>query len=159
MHAARSPLLLFLAAAIASAEADLVKVASPNGQIEFRLMVAQPSEPYALPRIAYQVYFQGKRLMEMSFLGYEIEDPVPLLGENVGLVTSKTASVDETYTVPAGKAKTIRNRYNSLLTEYMQNGSLGRQISIEAREYRRRHGAPRRGLRAALRLRRSSGLL
>jgi alpha-glucosidase len=135
VYAARSALLLCLAAAIASAESDLVKIASPNGQIEFRLMVAQPAEPYALPRIAYQVYFQGKRLMDTSFLGYEIEDPVPLLGENVGLVDSKTTSVDETYTIPAGKAKTIRNHYNALLAEYMQNGSLGRQISIEARAY------------------------
>ena len=130
-----SVLLLALIATAARAQSDLVKVASPNGQIEFRLMVAQPSELYALPRIAYQVYFQGKRLMDTSFLGYEIEDAVPLLGQNVGLVDSKTASVDETYTVPAGKAKNIRNHYNSLLAEYMQNGSLGRQISIEARAY------------------------
>ena len=134
MQAVCAALFLLLAAA-ASEESDLVKIASPNGQVEFRLMVAQPSEPYALPRIAYQVYFQGKQLMDTSFLGYEIEDPVPLLGQNVGLVDSKTASVDETYSVPAGKAKTIRNHYNSLLAEYMQNGSLGRRISIEARAY------------------------
>jgi alpha-glucosidase len=124
-----------LTAAAALAQSDLIKVPSPNGQIEFRLMVAQPHEAYALPRIAYQVYFQGKRLVDTSFLGYEIEDPVPLLGENVGLTASKTESVDETYAIPAGKTKTVRNRYNSALAEYLQNGSLGRRIDIEARAY------------------------
>jgi alpha-glucosidase len=124
-----------LTAAAALAQSDLIKVSSPNGQIEFRLMVAQPREAYALPRIAYQVYFQGKRLIDTSFLGYEIEDPVPLLGENVGLTASKTESVDETYAIPAGKTKMVRNRYNSALAEYLQNGSLGRRIDIEARAY------------------------
>lgn len=124
-----------LTAAAALAQSDLIKVPSPNGQIEFRLMVAQPHEAYALPRIAYQVYFQGKRLIDTSFLGYEIEDPVPLLGENVGLTASKTESVDETYAIPAGKTKTVRNRYNSAFAEYLQNGSLGRRIDIEARAY------------------------
>jgi alpha-glucosidase len=133
--AIRATVGLAWTAAAALAQSDLIKVPSPNGQIEFRLMVAQPREAYALPRIAYQVYFQGKRLIDTSFLGYEIEDPVPLLGENVGLTAAKTESVDETYAIPAGKTKTVRNRYNSALAEYLQNGSLGRRIDIEARAY------------------------
>jgi alpha-glucosidase len=137
VYAARLALasILTAAAAAAQGQGDLVKIASPNGQIEFRLMIAQPAETYALPRIAYQVYYRGKPLIDTSFLGYQIEDPVPLLGENVGLLDSKTASVDETYTVPAGKTNPIRNHYNSVLAEYLQNGSLGRRISIEARAY------------------------
>jgi len=128
-------LLLLAAAAGAFAQSDLVKVASPDGQIELRLMVAQPPEDYALPRIAYQVYFHGKRLIDTSFLGFEIEDAVPLLGANLGLMASESGAVDEAYTVPAGKSKTIRNRYNWLLAEYLQNGSLGRRISVEVRAY------------------------
>lgn len=141
--AAKKPLLyerglVFLLLATASlgfAEGDLIKVTSPNGQIEFRLMISQPPVEFALPRVAYQVYFQGKRLIDTSYLGYEIEDPVPLLGENVGLSASKFDTVDETYTVPAGKTKTIRNHYNSLLAEYLQNGSLGRRLNVEVRAY------------------------
>ena len=128
-------LLLFLAVPLALAEGDVIKVASPNGHIEFRLMVSQPSTEFALPRVAYQVDFQGKRLIDTSYLGYEIEDPVPLLGENIGLSASKSNSVDETYSVSAGKSKTIRNRYNSLLAEYLQNGSLGRRLNVEVRAY------------------------
>jgi alpha-glucosidase len=132
----RGSIFLLLAwASLGFAEGDLIRVTSPNGQIEFRLMVSQPSTEFALPRVAYQVYFQGKRLIDTSYLGYEIEDPVPLLGENVGLSASKFDTFDETYTVPAGKTRTIRNHYNSLLAEYLQNGSLGRRLNVEVRAY------------------------
>ncbi len=50
-------------------------------------------------------------------------------------MTSKKATVDETYTVPAGKTKTIRDHYNALIAEYLQNGSLGRRINVEVRVY------------------------
>jgi alpha-glucosidase len=135
MRGFRSILLLILAASLGFAEGDVVKVASPNGEIELRLMVSQPRADFALPRAAYQVYFQGKRLIDTSYLGFDIEDPVPLLGENVGLSSSKTESVDETYSVPTGKARTIRNRYNALFAEFMQNGSLGRRLHVDARAY------------------------
>jgi alpha-glucosidase len=135
MRGFRSILVCLFAASLAFAEGDVVKVASPNGQIEFHLMVSQPPADFAKPRAAYQVYFQGKRLIDTSYLGYEIEDPVPLLGENVGLSSYKTETMDETYTVPAGKAKRIRNRYNALYAEFMQNGSLGRRLHVEARAY------------------------
>jgi alpha-glucosidase len=131
----RIAVLILAAASLAFAEGDLIKVASPNGQIEFRLMVSQPSTEFALPRIAYQVYFHGQRLIDTSYLGFEIEDPVPLLGENIGLSSSRTTSVDETYTVPVGKTKTTRNHYNLLFAEFLQNGSLGRRINVEARAY------------------------
>jgi alpha-glucosidase len=97
---------------------DERRVASPNGQLEFRLAIAQP-EGVALFRLAYQVFFRGKRLLDTSFLGLNIRFQEPLLGENVGLTVSKISS--ET------------GHYNSLIAEYMQNGSLGRRINVEVR--------------------------
>ena len=123
------------AAGCTQAQIDQVSVKSPSGQIEYRLFLAEqpdPSLPYL--RIAYQVYFRGKLLMDTSFLGLNIRDQ-PILGTNVGLMRSKTSSVDQTYTVPAGKTRTIRDHYNSMIAEYLQNGSLGRMVSIEVRAY------------------------
>jgi alpha-glucosidase len=80
------------------------------------------------------VSFKGKLLMDTSFMGLDIQDQ-PILGVNLGLVTSKTAAVDQTYTVPAGKATRIRDHYNSLTAEYLQNGTLGRRINVEVRAY------------------------
>jgi alpha-glucosidase len=50
----------------------------------------------------------------------EIENQEPLLGENEGLVSSKTDSAAD---------------YRSLTAEFMQNGSIGRCINVEARVY------------------------
>lgn len=129
-------LALFLATASALAQSpDLLTLSSPNGEIQFQLFLAQQpdtSEPYS--RLAYQVSFKGKPLIDTSFMGLNIQDQ-PILGVNVGLEVSKTASVDETYTVPAGKTKTIRDHYNSLTAQYLQNGTLGRRITVEVRAY------------------------
>jgi Glycosyl-hydrolase 97 N-terminal len=114
----RSLWALLFFAAIANAQ-DERRVTSPNGQIEFRLFIAN-QENNNLPRIAYQVFFHGKPLLKTSFLGLDIRNQEPLLGENVGLTTSTA---------------TTGSIYNSLIAKYMQNGSLGRLIDIEVRAY------------------------
>ena len=93
--------------------------ASPDGRIVFRIFVA-PQEPGALSRLAYQVLIHGKPVIETSYLGLDIEFQEPLLGENEGLTSSKTDSTAD---------------YHSLTAEYIQNGSIGRRINIEARVY------------------------
>src|SRR5271169_1861383 len=123
-------LLLALAAAgyaLAQASSDLQTLSSPNGQIKFQLFLTrQPDLSEAYVRLAYQVSFKGKKLIDTSFMGLDIQDQ-PILGVNVGLEASKTATVDDTYTVPAGKNKNIRDHYNSLVAQYLQNGTLGRR--------------------------------
>jgi alpha-glucosidase len=94
-------------------------VASPDGRIVFRVFVA-PQEPGGLSRLAYQVLVQGKLAVETSYLGLDIENQEPLLGENDGLLSSKTDSAAD---------------YRSLTAEYMQNGSIGRRIDVEIRVY------------------------
>lgn len=93
------------------------RVQSPDGRIEFRIFVAQPREQ-SLTRPAYQVLYRGKILIDTSFLGLEITDQEPILGENAGLTTSSSR--------PGGS-------YNSLTVEYLQNGSLGRRLNVEVR--------------------------
>jgi alpha-glucosidase len=121
--------------ALGQESADVQNLSSPNGQIQFQLFLTrQPDPSLDYVRLAYQVSFKGKTLIDTSFMGLDIQDQ-PILGVNVGLVSSKTAAVDQTYTVPAGKTKTIRDHYNSLTAEYMQNGTLGRRITVEVRAY------------------------
>ncbi|HEY2019325.1 MAG TPA: glycoside hydrolase family 97 N-terminal domain-containing protein [Bryobacteraceae bacterium] len=96
---------------------DERRVSSPDGQLEFRILIAQP-ENGALFRLAYQVHFRGKPLVDTSFLGLNISSQEPVLGENVGLTSSRTSS---------------EKGYNALVAEYMQNGSIGRRINVEVR--------------------------
>ena len=112
-------LLAFVALTCAAFAQDERAITSPNGQIEFRLFIAV-QESNNLSRIAYEVFYHGKPLIQTSFLGLDIEVQEPLLGENVGLTSSSTAKSE---------------KYNSLIARYMQNGSLGRLINVEARAY------------------------
>ena len=88
-------------------------------QIEFRLFIATQANSN-LSRIAYEVFDRDMPLINTSFLGLDIEDQEPLLGENIGLTSSSSTTSD---------------KYNSLIAKYMQNGSLGRLIDVEVRAY------------------------
>ncbi len=113
-------ILLLSAAVFPIAQAqDERRVTSPNGQIEFRLFVATQGNSN-LPRIAYQVLFRGDPLLGTSFMGLDIYNQEPLLGENDGLTSSSSSK---------------GSLYNSLTVKYMQNGSLGRLIDVEVRAY------------------------
>jgi alpha-glucosidase len=111
-------LLLLLIPTPPAIAQDERRVTSPNGQLEFRLGLAQP-EAGALSRLAYQVFHRGKPILDTSYLGLNIHFQEPLLGENVGL---RKAGVS-----------TESPRYHSLIAEYLQNGSLGRRIDVEVR--------------------------
>lgn len=103
------------------AQQDERRMVSPNGQLEFRLFVAQP-DGALFSRIGYQVFLRGKPLITTSWMGLDIRDQEPFLGENPGFMSSETASND-------------KEHYNSLVAKYMQNGSLGRRLDVEIRAY------------------------
>ncbi len=119
------PICALLLAALVPvfAETDTVSVSSPDGQLVFRLFVVSPKDA-VLVRLAYSVTFHGKLLMDTSLLGIALQNQEPFLGETVGLVDAKEEAVD----LPG-------NRYHSLIAQYIQNGSLGRRTTIEARAY------------------------
>jgi alpha-glucosidase len=100
---------------------DERRVTSPNDQFEFRIFVGQP-QAALWPRVGYQVFLRGKPLIATSWMGLDIRDQEPFLGENPGFITSETSSNDSSH-------------YNSLIAHYMQNGSLGRRLDIEIRAY------------------------
>ena len=109
-----------LAARCAPAQ-DELRVPSPNGKLEFRLFVAQP-QAGQLFHLAYQVQLGGARVLDTSYLGLNIHDQEPMLGENVALTASKRSQ-------GAG--------YNSLTAQYLQNGTVGRRLNVEVRVWDR----------------------
>ena len=115
----RLALLGVAAGALAFGQTDLLRLASPGGQIEFQIFAAQQADTGAWLRLAYRVSFHGKPLIDQSYLGLEIHDQ-PILGENYGLSFSKRESI---------------KTYNSLVAEYSGNGTLGRHLVMEVRAY------------------------
>ncbi|HLI86898.1 MAG TPA: glycoside hydrolase family 97 N-terminal domain-containing protein [Bryobacteraceae bacterium] len=108
---------LILFSVSASAQ-DVRSVSSPNGQIEFRAFQAVPA-PGQWDRLAYQVLYKGKPVIDTSFIGFEIRDQNPL-GEKLGLIGEKASK---------------GGRYNSLFLDYLQNGTTGRRFTLEARAF------------------------
>lgn len=99
---------------------DARRVTSPDGRVEFRVTTAPPEKDGDYYRLAYELRVDGKPLLAQSYLSLDLLNIEPLLGEKDGLIGSKTGS---------GPG------YNSVVAEYMQEGSLGDLIDIEARVY------------------------
>jgi hypothetical protein len=116
------PFAIWLLLAATAWAQDVRTVTSPNGDLEFRVFVGQPPGS-GLTRIGYQVYYHGKPIIGTSYLGIDIVRQEPLLGEYIGLTGSDT---------------TKGTGYNELRVNYMQNGSLGRLVTIQARAYDRK---------------------
>lgn len=112
MGQALSPALFLFVLSIDAQDIHTLK--SPDGQLEFRLFIHEDHAAGYLPRIAYDVNYRGKPVIELSYLGFDIVDQEPFLGENDGQIGFKAKGA-------------------TMTAEYMQNGSLGRKINVEAR--------------------------
>jgi alpha-glucosidase len=124
---------VFVAALLAPAQdagQNRWQVASPNGQIVFVLSNGSSgSGPVAL---RYSVDFHGKRLLDEGELGLDLQG-LPALGPGMHFVGSKPGSQDETYTIPVGKTKEVRDHYNSLVADF--EGESGTKLSVEVRAF------------------------
>jgi alpha-glucosidase len=121
--------LAFLGAAAAFAQAELK---SPDGRLAMAFQTAARNG--APSQLVYTVSYQGKPLIEASALRLDLKDQPPL-GPNVRIGASTPSSADETYHLVAGKASTVRNRYNALRVDVEETGGNARKFSIEARAY------------------------
>src|ERR1017187_4194202 len=95
-----------LAAGLAPAQTGAAVVSSPDGLIQMTFSTASG-------QLVYAVTYRGKPVIDRSALGLDIQNQ-PVLGANLQIVGTRPAKIDETYTVPAGKSKTIRNVCNTL---------------------------------------------
>lgn len=100
-------------------------VQSPDGTIEFRLEVR--------PQLVYEVWVRGKPLLAASKLGLDLQSQPELGG--LAIASVERGTVDESYSVPAGKANPIRDHYNRLRAEIGESAGWGRRLRIEARVY------------------------
>ena len=128
-------LFSFISAAILVAPAqdaaqNQLRVVSPNGQIVFVLSNGTSGSGQAALR--YSVDLHGKHLIDASELGLEIQGQ-PALGPGLRQVGAQPGSADESYTIPVGKTKSVRNHYNSLIADFA--GESGNRLSIEVRAF------------------------
>jgi alpha-glucosidase len=124
-----------MAAGGAAAQTPSVAVSSPDGQIQMTFSTLNGIAPSPQGgQLVYTVTYQGKPVMNASALGLEVENQ-PLLGANVVITSSRRSRIDETYTLLAGKSKTVRNLCNALALDLRETQAPGRKFTVEARAY------------------------
>ncbi len=125
----RTPLLclsLCILAPFASAQAagETPSVTSPDGALTMRLVTGD--------RLQYTVEFRNKSVLQPSLLGLKLEGQAPL-GPGMQTTSTKSDRGDETYTIPAGKTRTVRDHHNAQRVELQD--SKGRAMTVEMRAY------------------------
>ena len=90
-----------------------VAISSPDGLI--RMTFSAPAG-----RLVYEVSYRGKAVIDRSALGLEIQNQ-PILGMNVEIASSQSGKIDETYTLPTGKSKEVRNQCHTAVLGIERN--------------------------------------
>jgi alpha-glucosidase len=101
-----------------------LQVSSPDGQIAFSLS--------GQAALHYSVSFRGKPLMDESELGLDLQGQPPI-GPGWRYVNAQHSSTDDSYTIPVGKTKNVRDHYNSLMADFSSDS--GSRLSVEVRAF------------------------
>ena len=128
-------LIFSLCSAAAFAQSGTATLKSPDGRLELTFRTGTKTESTAAGgALTYAVTFQGKPLLENSALKLELQGQSPL-GPNVRILKATPSQKDETWKRVSGKRSTVRDHYNALNLELVDNGSTARLLNMEARAY------------------------
>jgi alpha-glucosidase len=112
---------------LALAQVSQVGVLSPDGNTS--MMFSAPGG-----HLTYDVTYRGKPVLTPSGMGLEIQNQ-PVLGTDVEILSAQTGKIDETYTLPAGKSKEVRNLCDTLSLDVRETKGPKRRFTVEARVY------------------------
>lgn len=120
-------LLMFVFVAIVAVAQTPDEVRSPDGNIVLAFSTDGG-------QLSYTVSYRGKPVIGRSILGLEIQDQ-PELGSNMRITGQHASSIDETYSMPHGKANPIHNVAHTLSIDAQESRPPSRRLTIEARAY------------------------
>lgn len=107
-------------------KSTLTQVISPDGKIEFSLVIDGFGTPY------YSVKLSDETVVLDSRLGIRFEKQAAF-DQGLQLVGSRTASKDETWEQPWGERRLVRDFHNELLLEFADDG--GRRFDVRVRVF------------------------
>jgi len=113
------------------AGAAAAAVTSPNGQITLRLLASDDAAG-AVSSLRYTVDFHGNPLFLASKLGLDLAGQ-PALGPGMHNTGEQPETADDTYSIPVGKTREVRNHYNGVRADFQD--ATGRKMSIEVRAF------------------------
>jgi alpha-glucosidase len=103
-------------------------VSSPNGRLKVELDINKPG------RIHYRVLRDGKPLLGDSQLGLRLQQGAQLLA-SFTLDGQETRSFDQTWELPWGESRQVRNHYNELHARFVEGGRDRRRMDLVFRVF------------------------
>lgn len=115
---------------VASCAAPATKtgISSPDGQLSVEIFNTPDSST------AYRLNFKGTTVIDTSRFGFAFTDAAPL-GKNLRIAGSSTATLDETWEMPWGEQRNVRNNYNELQLQLEETTAPHRKVNLTFRVY------------------------
>ena len=102
-------------------------LSSPSEKLKLQFLLHEGTPAYVLT-------FNNKTILDTSLLGFELID-APELRKGFSIVGTSTASKDDQWEMPWGEQRIVRDHYNQLQVDLVEEQAPGRKMSILFRLY------------------------
>lgn len=103
--------------------ANSLALEAPAGQLSLRFNLLPDGTP------SYLLSYKGQVLIDTSTLGFEFTN-APALGKGMTIIGHEQRNVDETWEMPWGEQRNVRNHYNELMVKLQESAAPNRQMHI-----------------------------
>ena len=103
-------------------------VSSPSGNNSIQFSLSSDGTPN------YTVAHNNNMVIDTSSMGFDFKDHHPLRG-GLQLIKTTLNTQDETWEMPWGEQRTVRNHYNGLLVELEEIEAPNRKLNIHFKAY------------------------
>lgn len=104
------------------------QVNSPGNNVTLKFFVN------AEGKAGYMLYHKEKPVIDSSFLGFSFVNAEPI-DKNLKVAGVKTSTFDETWEMPWGEQRYVKNNYNELLVSLQEQKESGRKFDVIFRVY------------------------
>jgi len=103
-------------------------IKSPTGKTELAFVLTETGKP------AYLLSFNGKKVIDTSFLGFEFQE-TGFLQEGLQIVDTNTSTFSQTWEMPWGEQREVKNHYNEFSVKLKETKAPNRVFSIVFKVY------------------------
>lgn len=107
---------------------EVQQTASPGGAVRLGFFLSPEG------RAGYTLSYKDKAVIDTSFLGFTFTNMEPL-AENLKVTGTHSSSFDETWEMPWGEQRLVKNNYNELRVDLEETQAPGRKFSVVFRVY------------------------
>lgn len=104
------------------------QVQSPNQTNTVEFSLDENGQPY------YRVKHNDNVVVDKSYMSFDFKD-LPSLKDNFKITSTKASSFDETWEMPWGEQRSVRNHYNELIVNLEEQSEAKRRLNITFRVF------------------------